>query len=48
MPCLDFFAMPARTSASLLCRLAMAPPRRARGFNSYYPMPFRRFGPPSW
>ncbi len=40
VPCLDFFAMP--LGRPLAYHSAMASAQEGRGFNSYYPMPFRR------
>jgi hypothetical protein len=40
VPCLDFFGMP--LGRPLAYHSAMASAQEGRGFNSYYPMPFRR------
>jgi hypothetical protein len=40
VPCLDFFALPHGRPAAFASALAAA--QEGRGFNAYYPMPFRR------
>jgi len=40
VPCLDFFAMP--LGRPVACHSALASAQEGRGFNAYYPMPFRR------